>query len=271
MKEYRVKPGEHVNLNNYDPEGGDDFKALDDKGEERLEELNRELEKLQELLFAEHRHRVLVVLQGTDTSGKDGVIRHVFDGVNPQGVRVASFKAPTAEELDHDYLWRIHRQTPARGEIVIFNRSHYEDVLVVRVRSLVPEAVWKKRYDQINAFERALADEGTTILKFYLHIDKEEQKKRFVDRLSDPTKRWKYNPGDLEERELWPAYTEAYEDMLNKTSTKSAPWFVVPSNRKWVRNLVIANALVDTLKGLDMEYPELKGDLAEMQRALSEA
>ncbi len=271
MKDYRVKPNERVNLADHDPRGGDDFDSFKDKGENRLEELNRELEQLQELLYAEHRHRVLVVLQGMDTSGKDGVIRHVFEGVNPQGVRVANFKAPTAEELDHDYLWRVHKQTPAKGELVIFNRSHYEDVLVVRVHNLVPESVWQKRYDQICAFERTLADEGTVILKFFLHIDLAEQKQRFEDRLSDPTKRWKYNPRDLDERKRWHDYTKAYEDMLEKTSTAYAPWFIVPSNRKWARNLVIANVLVDTLKGLKMEYPALNGDLAEMQRALAAA
>lgn len=271
MKTYRVKPGERVNLADCDPQGGDDFDSFKDKGEERLEELNRELEKLQELLYAEHRHRVLVVLQGMDTSGKDGVIRHVFEGVNPQGVRVASFKVPTAEELDHDYLWRIHKQTPGKGELVIFNRSHYEDVLVVRVHNIVPDPVWKQRFDQINAFERQLTDEGTTILKFFLHIDLEEQKQRFEDRLADPARRWKYNPRDLDERKLWPQYTRAYEDVLEKTSTAWAPWFIVPSNRKWARNLVIANVLVDTLKDLKMEYPVLEGDLAEMQRALAAA
>ena len=255
MDRYRVKPGQQVKLDDWDP-NDKSLTDLDKKdGEEALDELNDELEKLQELLYAGQKHKLLIILQGMDTSGKDGVIRHVFDGVNPQGVRVASFKTPTAEELSHDYLWRIHKQTPRKGEMVIFNRSQYEDVLVVRVHSLVPEAVWKKRYDQINEFERLLAEEGVTILKFYLHIDKKEQKERLQARLDEPDKNWKFNPGDLEERKLWPEYQKAYEDALSKTSTEYAPWYIVPSNRKWYRNLVIGNILVKTLKDLDMKLP----------------
>jgi PPK2 family polyphosphate:nucleotide phosphotransferase len=236
---------------------------VDDKNEakEALEALTGELEALQELLYAERKHKLLVVLQGMDTSGKDGTIRHVFEGVNPQGVRVASFKVPTPIELDHDYLWRVHLQTPGRGEVVIFNRSHYEDVLVVRVHQLVPEEVWKRRYDQINAFERLLADEGTTILKFFLHISLDEQKRRLQERLDDPTKHWKFATGDLAERKLWSAYQEAYEDALGKTSTEWAPWYIVPADRKWFRNLVIASVIVETLKGLKMSYPQPAEDL----------
>ena len=206
-------------------------------------------------MFAEHKHKVLVVLQAMDTGGKDGTIRHVFEGVNPAGVRVASFKAPTSEELDHDYLWRIHKEVPGKGEMVIFNRSHYEDVLVVRVHNIVPPEVWKKRFDQINEFERILAESGTTILKFYLHIDMDEQKERLQARLDDPTKRWKFRLGDLEERKLWTDYMEAFEDVLSKTSTEYAPWYIVPANRKWYRDLVISSVLVDTLEGLKMKYP----------------
>lgn len=261
MERYRVRPDEKIHLNQIDPSDLGKYGGEKDDGLEKLGELNQELEKLQELLYAEHKHRVLVVLQGMDTSGKDGVIRHVFEGVNPQGVRVASFKVPTPEELDHDYLWRVHKQTPAKGEIVIFNRSHYEDVLVVRVHELVPEKVWKKRFDQIKAFERQLVEEGTIILKFFLHIDLEEQKERLQARLDDPTKRWKFNPGDLKERACWNDYIEAYEDVLNETSTDEAPWYVVPSNKKWYRNLVIASILVDALDKLDMEYPQPEGDL----------
>ncbi len=261
MERYRVRPDEKIHLNQIDPSDLGKYGGEKDDGLEKLGELNQELEKLQELLYAEHKHRVLVVLQGMDTSGKDGVIRHVFEGVNPQGVRVASFKVPTPEELDHDYLWRVHKQTPAKGEIVIFNRSHYEDVLVVRVHELVPEKVWKKRFDQIKAFERQLVEEGTIILKFFLHIDLEEQKERLQARLDDPTKRWKFNPGDLKERARWNDYIEAYEDVLNETSTDEAPWYVVPSNKKWYRNLVIASILVDALDKLDMEYPQPEGDL----------
>lgn len=197
----------------------------------------------------------MIVLQGMDTSGKDGVIRSVFDGVNPQGVKVASFKVPTEEELSHDYLWRIHKQVPGKGEIVVFNRSQYEDVLVVRVHQLVPDKVWRKRFDQINDFEKMLADNGTTILKFFLHIDLDEQKARLQERLDDPAKRWKFRADDLKERKLWGEYTRAFEDVLNKTSTEWAPWYVIPANRNWYRNLVISTILVDRLKELKMEYP----------------
>jgi PPK2 family polyphosphate:nucleotide phosphotransferase len=256
MKQYLVKPGEKVNLSKWDPNDTGDFKGGKEDGLAEVAKLNDELEVLQEMLFAEHKHKVLIVLQAMDTGGKDGVIRHVFDGVNPQGVRVASFKVPTQEELDHDYLWRVHKVTPGDGEMVIFNRSHYEDVLVVRVHNYVPPAVWKKRFDQINQFERLLAETGTTILKFYLHIDKDEQKERLQARLDEPNKRWKFRLGDLEERKLWPDYMQAYEDVLSRTSTKVAPWYIVPANRKWYRDLVISTVLVDTLKGLKMKFPE---------------
>lgn len=255
MDRYRVKPGANFKLADVDPDDKDAFDVSKSEGEKLLLTLNDKLEELQELLFAESKHKVLIVLQAMDTAGKDGVIRHVFDGVNPQGVKVAAFKVPTPEELAHDYLWRVHKQTPGKGEIVIFNRSHYEDVLVVRVHNFVPEAVWKKRYDQINAFEKQLAEEGTTILKFYLHIDLDEQKKRLQERLETPEKRWKFAKGDLAERKLWPEYMKAYEDVLNKTSTDYAPWYVIPANRKWYRNLVISKILIATLQGLKMEYP----------------
>jgi PPK2 family polyphosphate:nucleotide phosphotransferase len=262
MDRYRVKPDQKIQLNEWKAGDQSAFDGNKDEAEGKLDQLNDELEALQELLFAERKRKMLIVLQGMDTSGKDGVIRHVFDGVNPQGVRVASFKVPTQEELDHDYLWRVHRQTPGKGEIVIFNRSHYEDVLVVRVHQLVPETVWRKRYQQINEFERMLADEGTTILKFFLHIDLDEQKERLEARLHDPTKQWKFNPGDLGERKLWLEYTKAYEDVLTKTSTEWAPWYIVPSNRKWYRNLVIATLLVEALKDFKMAYPQPKEDLS---------
>jgi len=262
---YRVKPGSRVHLDEWDPNDKSAFTDDKDERRERLLELNEELEALQELLYAEHKHKVLIVLQAMDTGGKDGTIRHVFEGVNPQGVRVASFKAPTPEELAHDYLWRVHKQTPGSGEIVIFNRSHYEDVLVVRVRDLAPKKVWSRRYDHINAFERLLAEEGTTILKFYLQIDLDEQKERFQARLDEPEKRWKFNPGDLEDRKLWPEYTEAYEDMLSKTSTDWAPWYIVPANRKWYRNLVVGSAVVEALKDLDMRHPEPQFDPADIR------
>jgi len=264
MDRYRVKPNEKIKLEKLDPADRSAYEGDKEKAQEDLAKLNDKLEELQELLYAEHKHRVLIVLQAMDTGGKDGVIRRVFDGVNPQGVRVASFKVPTAEELDHDYLWRVHKMTPGRGEIVIFNRSHYEDVLVVRVHGLVPEKVWKKRYDHINEFERLLANEGTTILKFFLHIDKDEQKERLQARLDEPDKHWKFSLGDLEERKLWNQYMAAYEDVLNKTSTPWAPWYVIPANRKWYRDLVISTILVNTLKKLDMKYPEPKDDLSNV-------
>ena len=261
MKQYQVKPGSKVNLTEWDPNDTGDFDGGKKDGLASVEKLNGKLEELQELLFAEHKHKVLVVLQAMDTGGKDGVIRRVFDGVNPQGVRVASFKVPTEEERDHDYLWRIHKQTPGNGEIVIFNRSHYEDVLVVRVHELVPAPVWKKRFDQINEFERLLAESGTTILKFFLHIDLDEQKERLQARLDDPTKRWKFRLGDLNERKNWPGYMKAYEDVLGKTSTEYAPWYIVPANRKWYRDLVVSSVLVDALEGLKMEFPEPEENL----------
>jgi PPK2 family polyphosphate:nucleotide phosphotransferase len=261
MRQYLVKPGEKVDLSKWDPNDTGDFKGGKKEGLAEVAKLNVELEVLQEMLFAEHKHKVLIVVQAMDTGGKDGVIRRVFDGVNPQGVRVASFKVPTQEELDHDYLWRVHKVTPGAGEMVIFNRSHYEDVLVVRVHNYVPPAVWKKRFDQINQFERLLAENGTTILKFYLHIDQDEQKERLQARLDEPHKRWKFRLGDLEERKLWPDYMQGYEDVLSKTSTKYASWFIVPANRKWYRDLVISTVLVDTLKGLKMKFPEPEENL----------
>jgi PPK2 family polyphosphate:nucleotide phosphotransferase len=262
MKRYLVKPGEKIDLNKIDPNDTYYFDGEKEEGKEELLKLNDRLEELQELLYAEHKHKILIVLQAMDAGGKDGTIRHVFEGVNPQGVKVASFKVPTKEELDHDYLWRIHQHTPGNGEIVIFNRSHYEDVLVVRVHGFVPESVWSRRYEHIRNFERILAEEGTTILKFYLHIDREEQKQRFQARLDTPHKQWKFSMGDLEERKLWDKYMEAFEDVLNKTSTEWAPWYVIPANRKWYRNLAISRIIIDTLEGLDMKYPEPEDDLS---------
>lgn len=255
MKRYRVKPDQKIKLKDFDPGDTGDFKGGKEKGHEALAKLTLELESLQELLYAEHKHKVLIVLQAMDTGGKDGTIRRVFEGVNPQGVRVASFKVPTPIELDHDYLWRIHPQIPGKGEIVIFNRSHYEDVLVVRVHELVSEKVWKRRYEQINAFEKMLAEEGVTILKFFLHISPQEQKERLLARLQEKDKHWKFNPGDLKERQLWKQYMDAYQDVLNRTSTEEAPWYIVPADRKWYRDLVIATVINQTLKDLKMEYP----------------
>lgn len=266
----RIPPKSKINLKDFDPNDTSLFDGGKKEAKAAMVELNQKLSELQELLYAEGKHKLLIILQAMDTGGKDGTIRSVFEGVNPQGVKVASFKTPTALELSHDYLWRIHQHTPARGEVVIFNRSQYEDVLVVRVHSLVPEEVWSKRYEHINAFERMLCDEGTTILKFYLHIDLKEQAKRFLARVEDPTKQWKFNPGDLSERERWNEYMHAYEDMLNRTSTAWAPWYVIPANKKWYRNWLIAKIVVKTLKDLDMRYPQPAEDLEHYHKRLLE-
>jgi PPK2 family polyphosphate:nucleotide phosphotransferase len=264
MDKYRVKPGKKVDLKKIDPGDASLFKGDKSAAQEAIDKLTDDLEELQELLYAEHKRKLLIVLQAMDTGGKDGVIRKVFEGVNPQGVDVASFKGPTPIELDHDYLWRIHPYVPGKGQIVIFNRSHYEDVLVVRVHELAPPKVWLRRYAQICDFEKMLAEEGTTILKFFLHISKDEQKDRLQARLDDPSKHWKFNAGDLKEREHWDDYMRAYQDVLNKTSTDWAPWYVIPSNKKWYRDWVIASIIVDTLKGFKMSYPQPKDDLSKV-------
>jgi PPK2 family polyphosphate:nucleotide phosphotransferase len=219
-------------------------------------ELTARLVQLQEELHAEHKHKVLVVFQAMDTGGKDGATRKVFSGLNPQGVRVTSFKAPTAAELDRDYLWRVHQHVPAKGEIAIFNRSHYEDVLITRVHGWIDAKQCERRYRHILEFERMLAHEGTTILKFFLHISKDEQKRRLQERLDDPAKHWKFNPGDLDERKLWDEYQGAYQRALRETSRDHAPWYVVPANRKWLRDLYVSQELVKALTGLKMKYPK---------------
>ncbi|MHB0874834.1 MAG: polyphosphate kinase 2 family protein [Anaerolineae bacterium] len=253
--EHRVKPDDSIRLKQIDPDYTGEYDSRDDAGKD--EEENREqLVELQELLYAEAKHALLIDLQAMDTGGKDGTIRHVMSGVYPQGCFVASFKAPSAEELAHDYLWRVHAKVPARGVIGIFNRSHYEDVLVVRVHDLVPKDVWKQRYEQINEFEHYLSENGVAIIKFFLHISKEEQKRRLQARLDDREKLWKFSAGDLPERERWDEYQEAYEDAINRTSTEWAPWYVVPADHKWYRNVVVSRIVVRTLKGLDMHFPE---------------
>jgi PPK2 family polyphosphate:nucleotide phosphotransferase len=256
FERYRVRPSTKVSLGEHDPGDRRAFRGDKDAALEAALKLSQKLGELQELLYAGHEHKVLVVLQGMDTSGKDGVVRHVFEGINPQGVKVHAFKAPTPEELGHDFLWRIHKCVPGKGEIAIFNRSHYEDVLVVRVHNLVPQEVWKPRYDSINGFEKTLHQEGVVILKFFLHISKDEQRKRLQARLDDPTKRWKFNPADLPERRLWTDYQKAYEEVLSRTSTPYAPWFVVPANKKWYRNLAVATLLVEAMEGLHMKFPK---------------
>jgi PPK2 family polyphosphate:nucleotide phosphotransferase len=262
MRHYLVRPGQKIDLEDIEPDDTRFAPGGKVETKKRNATIQGELAQLQELLYAGHEHKLLVILQGVDTSGKDGTIRHVMGGFNPVGTRVVSFKKPSSEELDHDYLWRVHRQVPGKGEVAVFNRSHYEDVLVVRVHEMVPRETWKERYQHINAFEKMLADEGTVILKFFLHISKEEQRSRLEARVANPTKRWKFQHGDLEERELWDQYQKAYEDVLEKTSTEWAPWYIVPANQKWYRDFVVGSVLVDRLERLHMRYPE--PDLSEV-------
>ena len=261
MAEQRLIPkiGDKVNLKDYDP----DYTGNKDKDSARKEtqKLEGKLAELQEKLYAQGSQSLLIVLQAMDAGGKDSTIKKVFNSVNPQGVRVASFKAPTANDLGHDFLWRIHPQTPLDGYIGIFNRSHYEDVLIVRVNELVPRDVWEQRYDHINHFERLVADGGTRILKFYLHISKDEQKERFQERLDRPDKWWKFAVGDLETRKKWDDYMEAYEAVLTRCNTEYAPWYIVPANHKWYRDLVITQAIVETLEDMKVDYPQPTEDL----------
>lgn len=264
MAAHRIESGTEVRLVDVDPDATDGWDDGKKAARARLAKLRGKLADLQHLLWADGRHRLLVVLQAMDSGGKDGTIRNVFEGVNPQGVRVASFKAPTSTEISHDYLWRVHQKMPAAGEIVVFNRSHYEDVLVVRVLDLVPQERWERRYEHINAFEQMLADEGTTILKFYLHISREEQAERFRSRLDNPKKRWKFNAADLDHRRRWDDYMTAFEAVLSRTSTPDAPWFVVPANHKWYRDLVVAETLIETLEGLDLRYPSAEPGIEEI-------
>jgi PPK2 family polyphosphate:nucleotide phosphotransferase len=258
--ELRVRPGSRIDLSKIDPADAHGF-TKDGSADELARGLDR-LRSLQERIWAEHRHKVLVILQGIDAAGKGGTIEHVMGAMNPAGAPVTSFKVPSQLELDHDYLWRVHARTPGKGEIAVFDRSHYEDVLVVRVHDIVPMSVWSRRYDQINDFERLLAEEGTTIVKFFLYIDRDEQRERFQARLDEPYKRWKFRLGDLEERKLWDNYIEAFEDAMSRCSTEIAPWYVVPANRKWFRNLAVADILADTLDDLDPRYPEPTEDLS---------
>jgi PPK2 family polyphosphate:nucleotide phosphotransferase len=252
---YRVDPGSVVDLNDWSTRGNGGFDGDKESGQAALVERTAELTELQQMLYADGRHKVLLVLQGMDTSGKDGTIKHVFANVNPMGVHVVGFKRPTTLELAHDYLWRVHAATPVSGHITIFNRSHYEDVLVVRVHELVDEQRWQRRYGHINDFERLLADEGTTVVKCFLHISHDEQRARLQERIDQPDKRWKFEHGDLDERLRWDDYQTAYNEALSRTSTDHAPWYVVPADRKWYRNLVISTLLVSTLRGLDLRYP----------------
>jgi PPK2 family polyphosphate:nucleotide phosphotransferase len=251
---YRVQPGARVHLAQRDPDDTGPYARRSESAKD-LDAARQRIEHFQELLWAEHRRSLLVVLQAMDTGGKDGAIRDVFGGVNPQGCRVAAFKVPTPEELDHNFLWRCHARTPGRGTIGIFNRSHYEDVLVVRVHELVPPEVWKPRYDLINQFEELLVHTDTTILKFFLHISKEEQKQRLEARRDDPEKAWKFSLADIKERQHWDEYMAAYEEVLSRCSTDQSPWFVVPADKKWYRNVVVASVVADTLERLDPRPP----------------
>ena len=255
----RVEPGAKIRLADVDP-NETHGRAKDEAAPELQKGLDR-LTSLQDRLWAEQKHKVVIVLQGIDAAGKDGSVTHVMGAFNPMGCTVTSFKVPTPIELAHDYLWRVHQRAPGKGEIAIFNRSHYEDVLVVRVHDIVPKQVWSTRYDQINAFEELLTSAGTTILKFFLWIDQDEQKARFQDRLDDPDKRWKFRLGDLEERKRWDEYVAAYDEALERCSTDHAPWYVIPANRKWFRNLAVAEILGDTIDALNPAYPLPPEDL----------
>jgi len=259
-----VKPGTKVKLKDYDPNYCAGLRKRDEEVSERIAQARQKIYNFQEWLYAEQQRALLIVLQAMDTGGKDGTIKHVMRGLNPQGVHVASFKQPTPQELAHDFLWRVHRQTPARGQIGVFNRSHYEDVLVVRVHDLVPEKVWKRRYDQINEFEELLVESGTRILKLFLYISPDEQKERLQARLDNPKKHWKFALADIKERKLWDHYIEAYEDALTRCSTEAAPWHIIPANRKWYRNLVVAELLRDELAAMDPKCPEPRDDLSHI-------
>lgn len=257
----RVAPGQDVDLTARPTRSGEGWAGDKSGGKKRVKDLARRLARLQRVFYADNSQRLLVVLQAMDTGGKDSTIRDVFGRMNPQGVKVASFKKPTPVELSHDYLWRVHPHVPGNGQISIFNRSHYEDVLVVRVDELVPEARWRQRYDHIVEFEQLLAHEGTTIVKFFIHISKDEQRERLEARLEDEEKHWKFSLGDLETRKKWDDYQAAYAEMLTRTSTDLAPWYVIPGDRKWYRKLVIGEIMVDLMENMDLEYPENEDDL----------
>ena len=254
-KKFLVKPGRKIKLKSYDPA----FTADIENKEQIKKELENNLSRLVDLhylLYAEHKKSLLIILQGMDASGKDGTIRHVFSGVNPQGCQVYSFKEPSVEELNHDFLWRAHNKVPANGNIVIFNRSHYEDVLIGRVNKLVPEKIWNSRYEQINNLEKILSQNNVKIIKFFLHISKEEQNKRLIKRQSDPRKYWEFNPTDIKNRKYWDKYMKAYEDAINRCSTDWAPWFIIPSDHKWFRNFVASQVIVETLENMDIKLPK---------------
>lgn len=259
LDQYRVNP-KNFSLKDFNPRDKTERSTTKEEDAVEFAKLVSEINRYQDVLHAEGKRKVLLVLQGMDTSGKDGTIRHVFSECDPLGIRLANFKAPSNEELAHDYLWRVHQQVPKAGELAIFNRSHYEDVVIVRVHNWIDEDECKRRYAQINDFERMLTETGTTIIKCFLHISKDEQRKRLQERLDDPEKTWKFNPGDLKERESWPDYTEAYEHAIKATSSKHAPWYIVPADSKTNRNLLISRLLLSTLKNLDLRYPAVPAE-----------
>jgi PPK2 family polyphosphate:nucleotide phosphotransferase len=270
FERFKVKPGSTVRLKDIDPAFKD--RHVDhESAREEIEDYRGRLRKLQDLLSAERRRSLLVCLQAMDTGGKDGTINHVLGAMNPQGCRVAAFKKPTPVELAHDFLWRVHQVAPAQGEVVVFNRSHYEDVLVVRVHELVPKHVWSRRYDRINEFERNLVEHDTQILKFYLHISKEEQLRRFKERLDEPDKRWKISEEDYQERPYWDDYTRAYEEALSRCSAEHAPWFIIPADHKWFRNLAVARIIVEHLERLPLSYPEPTVDIPRIRKLYHQA
>jgi PPK2 family polyphosphate:nucleotide phosphotransferase len=261
---FRVEPGTPTRLADIDPDESEHYQRRKDVADELKRHRDR-ISDLQARLYGEQRRSLLIVLQAMDTGGKDGTIKGVFAGVNPQGCQVWSFKAPSNEEAAHDFLWRYHQKAPPKGMIHIFNRSHYEDVLIVRVKDLVPEAVWRPRYEAINQFEYALTSDGVTVLKFFLHISKDEQKRRLGSRLQDPDKRWKFSSNDLKERAYWDDYQAAFEDAVNQCSTDYAPWYVVPANKKWYRNLVVARTIADTLEAMDPRFPAAEKGLDQVE------
>jgi PPK2 family polyphosphate:nucleotide phosphotransferase len=267
---FRIAPGDRVQLKDFDP-GFSNKNENKKAAVPKVEKLQKRMDDLQFRLYADQKQSLLICLQAPDAGGKDGVVRHVIGSMNPQGCRVVAFKEPSPVELAHDFLWRIEQQVPKRGEVVIFNRSHYEDVLIVRVHDLVPKKVWSKRYEQINDFERRLVANGTHILKFFLHISKEEQLERFKQRLDDPARRWKISEADYKEREYWASYEEAYEDLLSKCSTDHAPWFVIPSDHKWFRDLAISQIIVETMEKLGIEFPEPSVNIAGIRKKYHEA
>jgi PPK2 family polyphosphate:nucleotide phosphotransferase len=269
-KRFRVKPGGKFKLSDHAP-GFTDKLESEEEAKAQLDHYQRRLRELQDLLWVNQKHSLLIVLQALDTGGKDGTINHVLGAMNPQGCRVAHFREPSPEEAAHDFLWRAHKAAPARGEVVIFNRSYYEDVLVVRVHDLVPEAIWSKRYKRINGFENELAEHDALVLKFFLHISKAEQLRRFKSRLDEPSKHWKISESDYKEREHWRDYEEAYQDALRECNSKHAPWYVIPSDQKWFRNLAVARIVVEHLEELKMKYPKPDVDLKRIKALYKKA